>query len=153
MGKSYRRHHKRPKRKNTRRRRRGGKDGDTSSSTYGKWGSMLSPSMQQSLYDAHQKGLEMGQRHIDSAKQFTKDMHQKTQDYMNQASSAAQPYMAKGKEYYGQASSAVQPHIQRFSSLSSNNPNVKELEHAQDQATLGTPMQNDPYNIRQTLSP
>lgn len=162
MGKSYRRHHKRPKRKNTRRRRRGGATEDASSSS--NWSSMLSPSMREKLDTHYQKGLALGQQHIDSAKKFSQDMNEQTQDYMKQVSDKSKQYYAqatdKSKEYYGQLSDTgkqyynqAQPHIARYSSLFTKKPNVDELEHAERQATIGTPAQNDPYNLRQGTLP
>jgi len=151
MGKSYRRHNKHPKRKNTRRRGRGGgADGDASSSS--SWSSMLSPSMIDTLNTHYQKGLELGQPHVDSMKKMAGDLHNQAKD--------------TEKKAYTTTSKAVRPHYDNmkssmksmgspmgFSSLSTKKPDIKELEHAQQQAKMGTPMQNDPYNQRQMYLP
>ena len=146
MGKSYRRHNKHPKRKNTRRRGRGG----------------FINSMQKTLDKHYQEGFEEGTKMMKIATDTGKTAY-KGFKYNSPTNFA----IAKtGETAYSTTSKAVRPHYDNmkssmksmgssmgFSSLSSNQPNLKELEHAHRQAKMGTPMQNDPYNQRQMYLP
>jgi hypothetical protein len=155
MGKSYRRHHKRPKRKNTRRRRRrGGADGDAP-----KISDSMSD-MSKHLNKAYESGEKAAQPHVDRMNKMAGDLHNQAKDTGKKAysgfkySSPSNFAIAKtGETAYTTTSKAVQPHIARYSSLFTKNPNVDELKHAQDQAEIGTPMQNDPIYQRQGPSP
>jgi len=179
MGKSYRRHHKRPKRKQSRK-RRGAGAGDAPSSNLS---SMIqsSSSLKKHLNDKFQEGLLEGKKHIESANKMAQDLKQKAKDSGKKAyqdfkySSPTNFALAEsGESAYSSTSKAMQPHYEKmkekmkssmasmgssmkssmgFSPLSKNKTDIEALKHAQNQGPIGTPMQNDPYNLRQTLSP
>ena len=144
MGKSYRRHHKRPKRKNTRRRRTGGADGDSSSPTSSSWSSMLSPSMRDTLNKHYRKGVQLGEKHMNNANIAYKDFKNKNPTNFAMAKSGESAYsrasksmgssMASMKSSMGSMGSSM-----GFSSLRTNTPNVKELQHAQQASSMGVP--------------
>jgi hypothetical protein len=158
MGKSYRRHHKRPKRKNTRR-RRGGADEDAPKSL----SSFSMSDMYKHINKAYESGVKSAQPHVDRMNKMATDLHK--QAYEQGYSTGKKAYtgfkysgptnfaIAKtGESAYSSASSAAQPHIQRFSSLFTKQPSGEEVIHAQQQAKIGTPMQNDPINMRNELN-
>lgn len=143
MGKSYRRHNKRPKRKNTRRRRRGGADGTTTSSS----NLSFSPSsMTEFLQKKYQDGYNEGKEQYKSFK-YSNPANFALAKSAEKTAMSMQPTYEKAKSSMASMGSSM-----GFSSLSSNNPSVKELAHAQQQARIGTPMQNNPYNPRQMIS-
>lgn len=155
MGKSYRRHNKHPKRKNTRRRGRGGFINSMQKT-------LDKNSMQKTLDKHYQEGFEEGTKMMKIATDTGKTAY-KGFKYSSPTNFA----IAKtGETAYSTTSNAVRPHYDNmkssmksmgspmgFSSLSTKKPDIKELEHAQYQAKIGTPMQNDPYNQRQMYLP
>jgi hypothetical protein len=82
MGKTYKIYHTRPKRINTRKRR-----GSGNGSSSNKWSSMIpsSTSMKQTLQKQYQKGLQEGQKHINSSKKMAKDLHKQGKDLQQKA--------------------------------------------------------------------
>ena len=181
MGKSYRRHHKRPKRKHSRR-RKGGVDGNVPKSSFSMsdMSKHLNNAYDSGVKAAQPHVEKMGNMVTDLHKQAKDSGNKLYKDFKYSsptkyalaktgesaaaaASKAMQPHYEKmkdlpkqvsdtGKQYYDQASTAAKPPIQRFSTLFTKVPDVNELKHAQKQGPIGTGMQNDPYNLRQTLS-
>ena len=157
MGKSYRRHHKRPKRKNTRRRR----GGDASSSTTSSLSSMIpsSSSMKTTLQKHYENGVKAAQPHVDKMNKMATDLHKQAYDSGKKSykgfkySSPTNFAIAKsGESAYSTTSKSMQPHYDKmkssmgsmgssmgFSSLSTNTPNVKELQHAKEASSMGVP--------------
>jgi len=157
MGKSYRRHHIRPKRKQSRK-RRGAGAGDAPSSS--NWSSMLSPSMKQSLQKQYEDGLEQGQKHIKSANKMAQDLQQKANKsgkkaYQDFKYGSLQGFgIAKSGELAAnkmKSSMGSMGSSMGFSSLSSNKPNVTELEHAKKASSMGVPSAFSPSSQTSAL--
>jgi hypothetical protein len=68
-------------------------------------------------------------------------------DKVKSAAKAMKPHYDKVK-----SSVALMGSSMGFSPLSKNETDIEALKHAQKQGPIGTPMQNDPYNLRQPLS-
>jgi hypothetical protein len=152
MGKSYRRHHKRPKRKHSRR-RKGGVDGNVPKSSF----SMSD--MSKHLNNAYDSGVKAAQPHVEKMGNMVTDLHKQAKDSGNKLykgfkySSPTNFAIAKsGESAYSTASKSMQPHYDKmkssmgsmgssmgFSSLSTKTPNVKELQHAQEESSMGVP--------------
>ena len=151
MGKSYRRLNKQPKRSRTRR-RRGGANGDAPKSSY----SMSD--MSKHLNKAYESGVNAAKPHVEKINKIAQDLHKKSSNDGKKAYSTFKyrgpppsyfDFSKSGKSAYSTASKAMLPHDYKmsssmgssmgFSSLSSNNPNVKELAHAQQASARGVP--------------
>ena len=177
MGKTYKRYHARSKRIHSRKRRGGGNV--TSSS---KWSSMIpsSTSMKETLKKQYQKGLQEGQKHINSANKMAQDLHKQGKSLQQKATESGKKSYSSFKysgptnyaitksgektaklmqPHYEKMKSSMQPHYENmkssmgFSPLSKNKTDINALEHAQKQAILGTGMQYDPINQRQMYLP
>ena len=161
MAKSYHKHNKRSKRKHSRRRSRGGVDSnDTKTSSF----SMSD--MNKHISNAYQSGMKSAQPHVEQMNKMTSNLHKQATDNGKKAyssfkySSPTNFAMTKsGESAYSTASKSMQPHYNKikssmgssmgsmrssmgtmgFSSLSSNKPNVTELEHAQKASSMGVP--------------
>jgi hypothetical protein len=167
MGKSHRRHHKRPKRKSTRRRRRGGAQNSLFSMSsdmskhlnnayaYGvKSAQPHVDSMKKMTGDLHNQANQV------------KDSGKKAYSGFKYSGPTNFAIAKTGESAYSKASKAMQPQYENmkssmgssmksmgssmksmgssmksmgFSSLSSNQPNVKELEHAEGASARGVP--------------
>ena len=138
MGKSYRRHHKRPKRKQSRK-RRGAGAGDASSSTTSRLSSMIpsSSSMKKHLNEKYQEGLLEGKKHIKSANKMAQGFG---------IAKSGELVANKMKSSMGPMGSSM-----GFSSLSSNKPNVTELEHAKKASSMGVPSAFSPSSQTSAL--
>ena len=174
MGKTYKRYHARSKRIHSRKRRGGGNVISSS-----KWSSMIpsSTSMKETLQKQYQKGLQEGQKHINSANKMAQDLHKQGKSLQQKATESGKKSYSSFK-YSGPTNYAItksgektaklmQPHYEKmkssmkssmgssmgFSPLSKNKTDINAIEHAQKQAILGTGMQNDPINQRQMYLP
>ena len=123
MGKTYKRYHARSKRIHSRKRRGGGNV--TSSS---KWSSMIpsSTSMKETLQKQYQKGLQEGQKHINSANKMAQDLHKQGKSLQQKATESGKKSYSSFK-YSGPTNYAItksgektaklmQPHYEKMKS-------------------------------------
>jgi len=118
--------------------------------------------MNKQISNAYQLGMKSVQPHVEQMNKMATDLHKQATDNGKKAyssfkySSPTNFAMAKsGESAISTASKSMQPHYNKmissmgsmgssmgtmgFSSLSSNKPNVTELEHAQKASSMGVP--------------
>ncbi len=152
MGKTYKRYHARSKRIHSRKRRGGGNV--TSSS---KWSSMIpsSTSMKETLQKQYQKGLQEGQKHINSANKMAQDLHKQGKSLQQKATESGKKSYSSFK-YSGPTNYAItksgektaklmQPHYENMKS--SMQPHYENMKSSMKSSMGFSPLSKNKTDI------